>query len=377
MNGRGFPALEFGKLGKMNSDQIWEHQTHEGAARPRREEYDSPLRRGRRDLFFDEDGVRSGYSCPEPRTLVRFPDCGQSEWKAPACEKSVPAPEVKRRFSVFRLALRFSAVALIWSLGLAAGLFIPRDYLLRKAEKTAELQNDGAYVVEEGDSAEFSSDEPKLASIGKDPVVRDSVAKEPVIKEPAGSIAAAGKKSETSQDIWPIEVLDSVASIPPWNPDGRFSPDAEDRSIKPEPPIGPFKAAESFVPEEVNLGAAPHSDPMMMPFEPMSGEIFTETAAVEPDMMIDPMPPFEPASEPVSEPVETVSAKPMKNQIEYFEPFDTMTDETAAVESEPNKAVRVTASEDFYTDAFGVDNFSDYIPPQRDEAAKTMTEQIR
>ena len=73
--------------------------------------------------------------------------------------------------------------------------------------------------------------------------------------------------------------------------------------------------------------------------------------------------PTEDFSNPSTEQIAKNESRPMKNQIEYFEPFETVSFSSR----EPEPAVKVTASEDFYDDAYGVDNFSDYVPPRRGE----------
>lgn len=339
----------------MYSDRNLEYQTRAVPARSREEERFSSPRGYRSGRFFDDEAYCPGRSSAVSRTVLRFPDCGRDRYEEPVCRTPFAEPAPRRRFSFFRFAFRLTALALLWAFGLAAGLLAPRDLLLKRGEKMSGPQNDGAYVVEEGESPAALTEDAAPAA-------------EPALQEPKKTVAAAGNAGGAQKELWPVEVLDSVASIPPWDPNGTLSPYTEKDAPKGEAPAEPFKTAESLVPAGVNVGAAPLRDPALIPFAPIGEEVLAESAPAASESLFA----QNGGLDPMTEPVETAAAKPMKNQIEYFEPFDTDSAETGR-----DAALRVTASEDFFADAYGVDSFSDYIPPQRDDAAKPMSEQNR
>lgn len=358
-----FPGTEGGLWnpldGKMFSDRNFEYQTRAVPARSREEEAFSSPRGYRSDRFFDEETFRSERSSAAPRTVLRFPDCGWDRREEPVSRIPAAEPARKRRFSFFRFAFRLSALALLWAFGLAVGLWAPRDLLFKRGETVSGPQNEGAYVVEE---------ERTPAALTEEAAPAAPPAAAPAFQEPKKAVAAAEERGGTQKELWPVEVLDSIASIPPWDPNGTLPPYTDGETRKGEPSVEPFKTAESFDPAGVNVGAAPLRDPALVPFAPAGEEVLAESAPAAPESLFD----LNGGLDPVSEPVETAAAKPMKNQIEYFEPFD-----TAPAGTEQGETLRVTASEDFFADAYGVDSFSDYIPPQRSDAAKPMLEQNR
>ena len=339
----------------MFSDRNSEYQTRALPVRSREEESFPSPRGYRSDRFFDEEAYCPARSSAAPRTVLRFPDCGRDRRE----ERFAPAPAAeparKRRFSFCRFAFRLMALALLWGFGLAVGLWAPRDLLFKRGEMASAPQDEGAYVVEEERTpAEMTEEAAPALSPG--------------LQEPKKAVAAAENRGGTQKELWPVEVLDSIASIPPWDPNGTLSPYTGENTPKGGASAEPFKTAESFEPAGVNVGAAPLRDPALIPFAPVGEEVLAESAPAAPESLFDRNGGFD----PIPGPVETAAAKPMKNQIEYFEPFD-----TASAETGQGDALRVTASEDFFADAYGVDSFSDYIPPQRSDAAKPMSEQNR
>ena len=276
-----------------------------------------------------------------PSALVRFRDYGPAPAQPDPVREAGREP-VRRETGGFRRALRrLSVMTAVWIFGIAVGAAGIRFLPLEKAAETPLAQNDqndGEYLVED-----LRTEMPPAP-------VREPAA-EPEM--PKVAVAAEPVNSASFDSNVPVEVLDTIAAIPPWNPDGDISDRVSAAPVSHET-AGAFLPAEPVqVPQipaapsrtDAFTAAKPQPSAAMMPDGP-------EPAAAEPEQR------FAPAFERIAE----NEARPMQNQIEYFEPF-----ETVSYSSESEPALRVTASEDFYNDAYGVDNFSDYLPPHRDE----------
>ena len=306
-------------------------ETEPGDARPGREmEYGRPRR------------------TDAPATLVRFRD-----YAAAPAENAFPASpdsgegESPRRGTgrPRRLLLKTGVVTAVWLFGLVVGAAGVRFLPLDKGAETPVVLNDGEYVVEE------LAAEPALSPV-REPVPASDVPQ-------AVTVAAKPSRAPVSDSgEWSVEVLDTIASIPPWNPNGDL-PDYVPAASAP-------RAADSFVDTDGFRAAdsmpaprIPAAEKSSAPFAPA---LPRPVASSEPSLPLsaepEPSEPFTPSAERIAE----NESKPMKNEIEYFEPYETV---SFSEETEP--AVRVTASEGFYNDAYGVDNFSDYLPPRRDE----------
>ena len=283
-----------------------------------------------------------------PATLVRFRD-----YAAAPAENAFPAspnpdePESPRRGTdrPRRLLPRIGVAAAFWLFGLAVGAAGGRFLPFEKGNESPAAPDGGEYVVED------LAAEPSL-SPAREPV--------PAAKIPQTVAAAAKPVRAPSSDSgeWSVEVLDTIASIPPWNPNGEL-PDYV-------PAASASRAADSFDDADAFRGAdsipAPRVPAAEKSPDPFAPAFSRPVASAEPNEPVpaepEPSEPFTPSAERIAE----NEARPMKNEIEYFEPFETV---SFSEETEP--ALRVTASEDFYNDAYGVDNFSDYLPPRRDE----------
>ncbi len=334
----------------MSSEKISDNRAFETPGRqPVRDRDHSDFDAYSRCFREDEVSFGGGRRPRSPATLVRFPDYGQTEAHRQAPAAVNEEPFRRRRGFFFRLLGWTAGISAVWLFGLAAGVGGAHYFHLEKGEKAPLAETDGEYTVEEAAPE-------KAFAAGE-----VSVPAERTPQVFAADEKGPAKASEAGMAGEPVEVLDTIASIPPWNPDGGLPVYTSDAPAAENSPAKPLETAKAFRP----------ADPVSVPEMPRgenSGNTFTAArsqplAAAEPAGLTqseaDPVPPVSPAAERIAE----NSAKPMKNQIEYFEPF-----ETVSFSSESNPAVRVTASEGFYDDAYGVDNFSDYVPPRRSES---------
>ena len=276
-----------------------------------------------------------------PSTLVRFRDYGPDPAE-PEPGKEADREPLRRKTGGLGRALRhLTVMTAVWLFGLAVGAAGIRFLPLEKSVETPIAQNDGEYLVEE-----LGAETPSAPA--REPAAAPEVTK-------VAAVAAEPVKSAPfdMKDV-PVEVLDTIAAIPPWNPEGDI-PDYVPAASASRETAGAFRPAEP-----VQVLQTPVPEPRCDTFTAVRPQAFAETAAAVPEPAAGPEEQFVPA--PAFERIAENEARPMKNQIEYFEPF-----ETVSYSSETEPALRVTASEDFYNDAYGVDSFSDYLPPHRDE----------
>jgi hypothetical protein len=312
-----------------------------------------------------------------PVTLVRFPDYGQSR-----VESVLPARQESRRekrFSAYRFLLRTGGITIVWFFGLAAGIIVSRYLPLEKDMLHPLKRSDGEYVVEElgVDAVPVSAESPvqveKKLAIAPVVVAAVDAASN---KTKSVALSPVGSRGEFEGVDWSTESSDAIAAIPLWNPEGLLPAQTEGGPTPEESPVEPFRpAAPSKTAEPLRL-SQPVIEPDVhfskvkpdMPADDQP-ESFVETAvAAEPKAMNNEGVVFD----AVPKEIAAAAAKPMKNQIEYFEPFG-----TATSASRDDTGLKMTASNDFYIDAYGVDNFLDYVSPQRSEAAPLVSEQAR
>ena len=281
-------------------------------------------------------------------TLIRFRDCGSPPTESSDEASAVREPPRKKTGAPRRVFLRLATLTAVWLFGLVAGGVGVRFVPFEKWVKAPNAQSDGEYVVEN------LPVDPTPSPV-REPLPAGQLPRTDVVREPAKIPAA-------DPNEWSGEVLETVALIPPWNPSGDIpdyvpavsAPRTASDSLK---TAGAFRPAEPIPAPQVSApeknadtltAARPQPIAEVTPSKPASAEEIAPT---------------EDFSNPSTEQIAKNESRPMKNQIEYFEPFETVSFSSR----EPESAVKVTASEDFYNDAYGVDNFSDYVPPRRGE----------
>ncbi len=325
--------------------------------------YDNQAVRGHRSAWdrFDSEPDSAGFDGEEgfgrmprsetPMTLVRFRDYGAAPaGAAPSLPSAVDREPSRRRGGAFRRAfLRTFLLTAVWLFGLAVGAAGIRFLPLEKWTEAPAAPNDGEYAVE---------------NLAAEPALSPAAEPRPAVTVPltaAAAVSGPAKAAADDSEEWSVEVLDTIASIPPWDPKGNLSDDAptapdsyETAGVLPVEPIPAPRIPDVEKKTDTFTAARPQPFAAAAPSGPAPAE--TE--------------PEEPSARSADRIAEN-DAKPMKNQIEYFEPF-----ESVSFSSHSDPAIRVTASEEFYNDAYGVDNFSDYLPPRRDEEEIPSSEPV-
>ncbi|MBR6480915.1 MAG: hypothetical protein IKT12_04360, partial [Thermoguttaceae bacterium] len=166
------------------------------------DQFDSEPDFGRGDPFDRPRGSGA------PSALVRFRDYSPAPAQPDPVSETGREP-LRRETGGFRRALwRLSVMTAVWIFGIAVGAAGIRFLPLEKAAETPLAQNDGEYLVED-----LPSEMPTVP-------VREPAA-EPEM--PKVAVAAEPVKSTSFDSNVPVEVLDTIAAIPPWNPDGDIS----------------------------------------------------------------------------------------------------------------------------------------------------------
>ena len=279
-----------------------------------------------------------------PKTILRIPDCSLEKQKpirkVPAVSSEKGSSSGKKRW-FFRTGLAF-----FWMSGVCAGFLgaVFFHFCPALIKNRTPVEYSGEYVVSEID--EFS--ETPISEMAQAPVQEKFVAISPVDNVNTGPIPE-----------WDNGKYDALDSIPPWRPEEETGIYADDNTAEEAAPFS-FKNDNRKEPRLNFEAEKEYFDSADLAVTGNSAREYESPVTdggprdfTEPDTFVS-----DEAAAAVPQEFAQASDRPMKNQVEYFEPF-----ETAGFPDTKAESVRMAASEDFYRRS-PVGSFSDYVPPR-------------